>query len=259
MNPLFIDKDVNIFHEQKAEKLLSTTNDKCFLQNGQIIEVSINRWNEAQSYEEKTWMINGISENDDRNYEHLIRFDNYSSINFKNFTSFIELGCGPFTNTRLIIDRISINCDIYLLDPLIDIYKNHPNCTYKNNILSNKKVNTIKSSIEILEENKRYDCVLMNNVLEHCYNIDIIFDKILKIINNNGFLIFSDVCFLKSSIAELCENIYDAGHPIKISKDYIDLFLNKNFNTIYNKDIYGLYDQPWRIDKYFIGQKLNKN
>ena len=254
INPLFINKQINVFYDSKAKDLLSKINDKHFLTNGEIIKVSPDRWVEAQSYEEKTWMVNGINEIDDRNYDHLIRFNNYSNIPFQNLKSFIELGCGPFTNTRLIIDRLPINCDIYLLDPLIDKYKNHPNCTYKNNTIGDKKIYTINSSIENFEVSKKYDCVLMNNVLEHCYDIELIFDKILSILEDKGFFIFSDVCFSKSSIAELCEKIYDAGHPIRISKDSIDLFL-KNFTNIYHEEIYGLYNQPWRIDKYFIGQK----
>ena len=121
-------------------------------------------------------------------------------------------------------------------------------------MIDSKHVHTINSSIEEFETNTKYNCVLINNVLEHCYNINIIFNKILNILNKNGILIFSDVCFAKSSILELCEKTYDAGHPIRISKDSIDLFLQQ-FKPLFHEEIYGLYNQPWRIDKYFIGQK----
>lgn len=254
IDSFFVDKNINIFYHKQAQDLISKKNDKEFLSNGEIIKVPISRWSEAQFYEEKTWMTNGIKENDDRNYEHLERFDNYNSVNFSNIKSFIELGCGPFTNTRLIIDRLPDDCDIYLLDPLINKYKNHPNCFYKKPKYKNKTLNTINSSIELLDTNIKYGCVLINNVLEHCYDIDLIFTKIIDILNQDGILIFSDVCFSKSSIEELVTKTYDAGHPIRISKNSIDLFL-QNFTTIYNKEYYGLYNQSWRMDKYFIGQK----
>ena len=60
INPLFINKDINVFYDTQAREFLSQINDKHFLQNGEIKQVSISRWNEAQSYEEKTWMVNGI-------------------------------------------------------------------------------------------------------------------------------------------------------------------------------------------------------
>lgn len=255
INSFFVDKNINVFYDKKAQDLISNKNDKEFLSDGEIIKVPITRWNEAQFYEEKTWMLNGIQESDDRNYEHLERFENYNIVPFSNIGSFIELGCGPFTNTRLIIDRFSDGCNISLLDPLADKYKNHPNCFYKNLKYKNKTLNIINSSIELLDTNNKYDCILINNVLEHCYDINLIFTKIIDILNKNGILIFSDVCFSKSSIEELVDKTYDAGHPIRISKNSIDLFL-QNFTTIYNKEYYGLYNQSWRMDKYFIGQKL---
>ena len=255
INSFFVDKNINVFYDKKAQDLISNKNDKEFLVDGEITKVPISRWNEAQFYEEKTWMLNGIQENDDRNYEHLERFENYDIVPFSNIRSFIELGCGPFTNTRLIIDKFSDNCDIHLLDPLIDKYKNHPNCFYKNSKYKNKTLNTINCSIESLNINIKYDCVLINNVLEHCYDINLIFKKIIDILNKNGILIFSDVCFSKSSIEELVEKTYDAGHPIRVSKNSIDLFL-QNFISLYNKEYHGLYNQSWRMDKYFIGKKL---
>lgn len=255
IKPIFIDDNINIYHSTEAKKLLSHKNDKCYMHNGEIINVNKNRWREAQYYEYKTWMTNGLLYDDDRNYEHLDRFNNYNAVIFDNINFFIELGCGPFTNTRLIIDRFKNDTSIHLLDPLIDEYKNHPKCFYKNTQYKNKHLVTIASSIEDFNTDIKYDCVLMNNVLEHCFDIPVIFKKILSLLQPNGILIFSDVCFLKKDIEVLSENTYDAGHPLRISKDSIEKFL-ENFNTLFCKDFYGLYNQSWRIDKYFIGNKI---
>lgn len=255
MKSIFINKNINVYNNQEADRLLLSTNDRQYLNNGEIISVSKERWEEAQYYENKTWMKNGINNDDDRNYEHSERFNNYESVRFENIKSYIELGCGPFTNTRVLIDRLPDDCSIHLLDPLIHNYINHPNCFYKNQKYKNKKLETISSSIELFETNMKYDCVLINNVLEHCFDIPSIFNKILSLLKPKAILIFSDVCFLKENIQILSEKTYDAGHPIRISKDTIDLFLN-NFEPIFTKDFYGLYEQSWRIDKYFIGTKI---
>jgi hypothetical protein len=96
----------------------------------------------------------------------------------------------------------------------------------------------------------------MNNVLEHCFDINLIFTKIISILEENGIFIFSDVYFSKSDIVKLCENTYDAGHPLRISKDTLESFLNNNFIRLYEQNFTGLYNQSWRNDKYFIGKKL---
>jgi hypothetical protein len=50
--------------------------------------------------------------------------------------------------------------------------------------------------------------------------------------------------------------IYDTGHPIKLSEDFMNIFLSK-FEVLYERDLEKLYDQDWRLDKYFIGRKIN--
>jgi len=256
MRPIFIDQNIHISTDNNARILLNTKNDKRFLDNNEIIQTSIERWTEAQKYEYKTWMINGLKQSDDRNHDHSIFFNNYNSVPFANIKNFIELGCGPFTNTRLILNRLLKDCDISLLDPLIDQYLSHPNCSYKNNLMNNKHIKTICSPIEKYHHIDKFDCILMNNVLEHCFDIKLIFEKIISMLEPKGILIFSDVYFSKTNIIKLCEYTYDSGHPIRISKDTLESFLQTNFITLYEKNLTGLYNQPWRNDKYFIGQKI---
>jgi SAM-dependent methyltransferase len=258
MNKLFIDKYIQVYQGIDAENLISAKNDSKYIEDGAILKVDRDRWRDAQYYERKTWMENGLVFSDDRNYEHYQRFDSYRSIvdyqQSNKIKSVIELGCGPFTNIRTILDILPNITELSLLDPLIDDYLSHPNCRYKNKQMGNLGVTTYNCPIEEFETNNKYDLVIMNNVLEHCYDIKKIFNNILNMLNTNGVFVFSDVYFNESDVERMVYQIYDAGHPIKISKTYMDDFLS-NFNSLYDVDLHGLYNQDWRNDKYFIGVK----
>lgn len=254
MDKIYIDEEIRIVKGVNAEKLLEKNNDLEFFDSNEngIHKVSSNRWEIAQKYEKKTWMNNKLI-NDDRNLEHFERFnyltdlDNLSNKN-KNI---IELGCGPFTNIRL-FNHVLNPKNITLLDPLINEYLNHPNCTYKNNELNQVKVELVNSPIESFSFENKFDIVVIINVIEHCFDVDLIFNKILSLLNDDGILIFSDVYF--TNVKTIASCLYDAGHPIRLSEEKLDKFLYY-FEPIYEKRFNGLYSQEWRNDLYFIGKK----
>jgi len=258
MKKIFVDKEIKVLQGEEAEKMLNIKNDSKYLKDNAIMSVSYDRWLEAQYYEKKTWMSDNRHISDDRNYHHHQKFDSYIElVNYKKtnkIDKIIELGCGPFTNLRTILNILEDVKEIHLLDPLLDEYLTHPNCFYKDKKISNKQVQTHSTPIEEFNVIEKYDMVLMNNVLEHCYDINKIFDKINEILNQNGLLIFSDVYYKNDEADKMVYEVYDSGHPLKLSENFLNNFLN-NFNVLYNVDIHGLYNQPWRNDKYFIGTK----
>jgi 2-polyprenyl-3-methyl-5-hydroxy-6-metoxy-1,4-benzoquinol methylase len=255
MKKLYIDENITVFTDETAEKLLSENNDSIFFDKitEGVHKVPVDRWNHAQKYEKKTWMGNQGAK-DDRNFEHLQRFDSFKSLENFNLQNqnVIELGCGPFTNLRLITETLKVS-NISLLDPLINDYLNHNNCTYKNNLLNNIPVIIHNTPIESFETEKKFDIVIMINVIEHCYDVDLIFQKIIEILNPGGIFIFSDVFF--NDVYQLSLNLYDAGHPLRLSEKKLKEFL-KNFNTVYEQTYSKLYSQDWRNDIYFIGKKI---
>ncbi|MCL5030012.1 MAG: glycosyltransferase [Bacteroidetes bacterium] len=257
---VYVNENIEVFYGETASDLLTKSNDKDFLTDKGIISVDKNRWLTAQKYEKKTWMERSLGSNDDRNYEHKKRFNNYGSLkNFK-FEKVIELGCGPFTNLRVILPEIKSVKSVALLDPLISEYLKHPNCTYKNGNLLGFPVQIINSTIEDFVTKEKYDLVVMNNVLEHCYNIPKIFEVLVSLLNENGIFVFADIAFNAETIKSIVEKQFDAGHPIRLEENYLKDFLVNNFNTIYEKKYLGLYNQPYRHDFYFIGEyKKNIN
>jgi hypothetical protein len=155
MEKIYIDKDIKISEGKKAEKLIAEHNDKKYLiKDVGIIKVDASRWEEAQSYEKKTWCDSPAkSMGTDRNEDHEKQFGGYEILNVilpSTPLNIIELGCGPFTNLRLIFNKLSKTVKrVDLLDPLIEDYiKYTDNCTYKNGNLNGIHVNLINSSIE---------------------------------------------------------------------------------------------------------------
>lgn len=255
MRKIFINENVTSFAGEQAELLLKERNDLAFFSESEegIHLVPQERWELAQKYEKRTWMELSHSSNDDRNHEHLERFGHFASVKDQIACkkSIIELGCGPFTNLRLMpnIDDLQI----YLLDPLINSYVNHACCPYKNSVLNNRSVTLINSSIEDCPLTDKFDVVVMINVIEHCYDANAIFDKILRMLNSDGIFIFADVYF--NDVRELASNLYDAGHPLKMSEFRMNQFL-KNFQPIFDQRYHKLFGQEWRNDIYFIGKRI---
>lgn len=253
MKKLYVDEDIRVFHDSSAEENLKNNNDLGFYDESEqgIHKVTQDRWKLAQKYEAKTWMRNSWI-NDDRNYEHLERFENFTSIKDIEIKNIIELGCGPFTNMRLISDILKPK-QICLLDPLASEYLNHPNCTYKKGKLNGIDVKLISSPIENADIHDTFDVVVMINVIEHCFDVESIFLKISSILKSGGYFIFSDVFF--DDVKSLATNIYDAGHPLRLSKNKLEKLLEP-FKVIFEKRFNGLYSQEWRNDIYFIGKKI---
>lgn len=255
MEKLYIDENININYSKNAEILLNKNNDLIYYDSETegIHKVNKDRWNLAQKYEKKTWMENQINTNDDRNFEHLKLFDDFSILNLhiENIETVVELGCGPFTNVRLFKNFKNLK-QITLVDPLLTEYLNHPNCTYKTDTLNGVHLTKISSPIEDLSHENKYDVVVLINVIEHCFDVDLIFNKMLNLLKKGGILIFSDVYF--KDVYTLASNLYDAGHPIRLSEKKLNTFISK-FETLYDKRYEKLYNQEWRNDIYFIGQK----
>lgn len=247
-NFLFIDSEINILKDEEAKSALEHENDKTFLSYDKgIIKIPIERWKKAQIAERNHWMKLSLKATDDRNYEHQQYFKNYSAISTYHFKNTIELGCGPFTNLRL-IGRICQIEKCSLLDPLLNEYLLHPHCTYNKEKLlidDNNKIiidELINNSIEEIETDKKYDLVVVINVFEHCFDVELCFKKILSILKSGGCLIFHDRYYDHLIVTKQVEMIYDAAHPLKIDKLMLNDFLSKNFETLFSDIIEKTFD-----------------
>jgi SAM-dependent methyltransferase len=266
---LFVDEQLHILKGDEAAEALREQSDAAYLDpSGGVSKVPRQRWQQAQRYERDTWMVANADASDDRNDAHLLGFDGYASLSGRTFQHAIELGCGPFTNLRLIGQHCTIErCS--LLDPLITEYLNHPHCTYDRRSLWTTETGLsttlgrtlpgralrrlfravapqmltrripvselLPMPIEEMPVRPAYDLVVMLNVLEHCYDATVIFDRILAILQPGGVFVFHDKLFTAAEAEEDVRTRFDAGHPLRVSGAFIESFLEANFTTSFIK------------------------
>lgn len=278
MKRIHVDENVTIRTNEEADKAFLKENDIAYYDEKKgIAKVPKERWEKAQRTERKHWMEIGKHCKDDRNFYHLQKFDHYKSINNRKFKHALEVGCGPFTNLRIIANQTIIKkCS--LTDPLINDYLIHENCSYTKKRLSlDENANISKSffnkifsknliidklypiPFEEIETAQKFDLIVIINVIEHCYDIDLFFNKVLDLLEEKGVLVFEDKLFGTEKVREEVNLIYDAAHPLKINEGIIKSFLENNFQAKYSSivrnhaEIEG-YILDWD-DIYFVGEK----
>lgn len=286
MEPVFINEKVEITKGTDAVVLLELINDSCFFHEGRgVPEVSKERWMTAQTAELRHWMKIGWNTRDDRNLDHLIGFNHYETIKGTNIKNAIEVGCGPFTNLRIIGSHVKIK-EVDLLDPLIEQYLAHSNCTYSRTRLFIEKswlpfVNLIflynrkrirhfffkslsirRMFVKPFEEfnEKGYDMLIMINVLEHCYNFNAITKNVIACLNDGGLFVFHDKIYDESNVKTILTKMYDAAHPLKVGFHLVENFLSKHFIQGYfnitKKEIIVDGDTYFIKEFYYIGKKM---
>jgi hypothetical protein len=284
----FIDEEVNILTDKEAEAALKRENDQAFLSATEgVTKVSVERWQKAQYAERKHWMQLGRSVANDRNDDHSQHFDHYSALQGVKLSSVIEMGCGPFTNLRLIATKCTVE-KCTLLDPLIESYLKHANCTYTRQWLFLTNIENfptkigrqltklvrqvvkqfkigrklpitqlIATPIETMPTDSHYDLTILINVIEHCYDIQTVFDNILKV--TDRYIIFHDKYYDHATVAETVQIQYDAAHPLRVDRKVIDTFLEEHFTPLYRviNDQIGIVEDietTWQAI-YYIGER----
>ena len=207
------------------------------------MNVTRDRWQAAQLAELNCWSTgDGANMCNDRNIDHMRRFRCYDAIDSFYFPAAIELGCGPFTNMRFIRPVVAGIGEIHLLDPLASDYYGHKWCRYGE--LGEPTVH--HCSIEDFVAPRKYDLVVMINVMAHCMDSEAVFAKVLEIMEPHGVLIFHE---------STCP-ANDEMHPLNtLPADEILNWVANNFTTQMCEEYKDLMDQKGRRDFYVIGQR----
>lgn len=230
-NPIYVESATSVFHNDHALRRLQRVNDTRFETEDGVVQVDEERWKVAKAYERHTWLVHNLKLETDRNEFHQEQFDGYAILP-DNLGKVIELGCGVFTNLRLILPAHQATA-VYLLDPLVKEYQaKHPNCTYKDGTLAGHDVMLINSAIEDSKTRLKFDTIVMINVIPHCRDALMVFEFIRKHLKIGGHLVMGE--FPREHPARLH---YDAGHPIALKAHVIDGFLAE-FNEVYRNGYY---------------------
>lgn len=227
----FVASPTDVYHDDEAAAMLRDTNDSRFMTVLGVVSVDRARWEKAQRYERETWLTYNLDARSDRNEAHREAFGGYAALPY-DLGDCIELGCGPFTNLRYILDGHKAS-SIWLLDPLIKEYEfSHPNCAYKGWQMHGQQVQPINDAIEAWRGVRQFDTVVMVNTLAHCYDVHRVFKTIRRILKLDGILIFCE-----GAKTEQPTDFYDVGHPLTMTQAVIDAFLSR-FEPMYHSGDY---------------------
>lgn len=224
--------------------------------NAEILKVSEKRWSDAQEFESSLWLESNRRNSylklltkfvramknprmffnylkyrdfycgDDWNYWWMEQFENYKVLSKqKCFEKSLEIGCGPFTNIRLISKCCKIK-EIYCCDPLINVYTSFK-LTWLSTQSSKGKINISDDKCENLNFDENYfDLVICINVLDHVQNAKKCLEEMIRVSKRGGFIVFgqdlSDEDDLSSRIVR-----DDIGHPIKVHHTTLDAIFGK--------------------------------
>ena len=74
----------------------------------------------------------------------------------------------------------------------------------------------INAPIEDMWDTGQYDLVVMINVIEHCFDVERIFEFILNACRKGTFFIFHDRLYSAAQVKRRARQQFDAGHPLRV-------------------------------------------
>lgn len=226
-----------------------------------IVRTTEETWVNAQGYEKNTWVLinrrNGILKilykflkavkkpgkflnylkfrdfycGDDWNYWWLDKFEHYKYLP-KKFNRSLEVGSGPFSNTRIISRIVDIN-EIHCVDPLMDEYRKFK-MTYISEMDRKGKIKTYVGKGEKLDfPDEHFDLVVCVNVLDHVEDAEKCLNEISRVLKKGGYFVFGqDLKDLGNSFGY--EEI-DPGHPIILHHKTLDRILDQTYSSIFKR------------------------
>jgi len=151
---------------------------------------------------------------DDSNVWWKEKFAHYSFLPQK-LDNAIELGCGPYTNIRNIINTC-VPAHLMLSDPLIRTYVHFP-LTF---VADMYRRGLCALDDHPLEEcpfaSDYFDLVVMINVLDHVCDADVCMKEAVRITKHGGFLIIGQELSDEVDTVNMKNDPGQVGHPIRV-------------------------------------------
>lgn len=206
-----------------------------------VLKVERERWHQAQVWELQTWrkqaspiraaiksFLRGkpLSIGDDWNFWWAAQFDAYRAIPDR-LENAVELGCGPYTNIRLILQGRQIK-HVYCSDPLAREY-----VTLGRNWLARAwRSRAVLIDDHPIEEcpfaSGYFDLVVLINVLDHVRDAVLCLEEAVRITKERGYLIIGQDLTDEEDAARIGQDI---GHPIRLTHATLDSMLTAQFDA----------------------------
>ena len=226
-----------------------------------IVAISPDRWKRAQSVESGVW--DGNTGGEDRNQQHAVWFGRYAAVNASELGRVLELGCGPFTQTKTILEHLSgvRVTSITLVDPLMLFYHARvPSSPYRSSgsLLGHPTLFMAAGAEDALFRDE-YDTVIMINVLEHCRDALRVLRNLHGAVRLGGTLILGERWYDRKWNAyhqEHRQPFWDVMHPINVKRAIIEALL-AHYTPRYRRDFFYEGDYPTDEGVYFIGTRIS--
>lgn len=136
----------------------------------------------------------------------------------------VELGCGPYTNLRLIQSQVRMR-HLFLSDPLMRTY-----VTFRHTFVAEMA----RRGLAILDDHPAEDCpfaeayfdlVVMINVLDHVMDARRCLRVATTLAKPGGFILIGQELSDDEDARRVAQTIVEHGHPIKIKHEWMDEIL----------------------------------
>ena len=161
------------------------------------------------------------------------QFDDYAFLP-KTVANAIEVGCGPYTNMRHVMQRCKPD-HLFLSDPLIRTYVGFKLAfvadAYKKGfcILDDHPLE------EIPYRDDYFDLVIMINVLDHVRDASKCMENAVRITRPGGILILGQDLTDEEDLATLTDDPGLVAHPVKLPEAWFRPHLATQFESIFDK------------------------
>jgi SAM-dependent methyltransferase len=218
-------------------------------------QVTRERWEQAQNWERDFWVetqrkrskygknliwkvlskLGMVSRyrGDDWNEWWKEQFDGYRFLP-ERIHNVLEVGCGPYTNVRLMLDRCRFD-HLVLSDPLIRTYVKFK-LTFVSEMYQQAACVLDDHPLEELPfASDNFDLVVMINVLDHVQDAHQCMENLIRVTRPGGYLIIGQDLTNEEDLKAHHGSEGEVGHPITLDKEWFDPYLKEGFEPVLDK------------------------
>ena len=219
--------------------------------------VSTERWKTAQHWERSHWVntqrarakygknfiwrvltrlgLRSKYRGDDWNEWWKSRFDGYGFLP-RRISNALEVGCGPYTNVRLMLDHTSFD-HLFLSDPLIRTYVGFK-LTFVSEMYRRAACILDDHPLEELPFASSYfDLTVMINVLDNVRDAHACMNQLIRVIRPGGWLVLGQDLTDDQDVARQRGTEGEIGHPIKLRHEWFNPWLDSGAFDIHQHRI----------------------
>ena len=189
------------------------------------------RWEEAQIYE-KTWWKKRALLVDFEFYkvfaEDFIQFTQ-NEITITSDTKILEIGSGAGG----IVTYLKESNNRYAIDPLEEFYSSQSQFQEQRD---DEVIYSAEKGESLLFEDEYFDILIMDNVLDHCENPELVIREAKRVLKKGGFIYFKQNTYhIWGKLVRILMEVFkiDKGHPFTFRKsDLLKVVIKSNLDIV---------------------------